>query len=205
VWDATTGTPLGTVPIGSDAYALGFSPDGRLLVAGPDPTGALLLLDATTLTRTGELTGGAGEVFAFAFDGAGRLVSVGSDGVGRVYDLATRREVLTLSGHNGPVGAVAVSPDGETIATGGADGTAKLWDADTGQEILTLTGHTKAVYSVAFSPDGGLLATASHDGTVALHPSGIDELTQVARARVTRSLTTGECMLYLHTSTCPTR
>jgi WD40 repeat protein len=130
---------------------------------------------------------------------------VGSDGVGRVYDLATRREVLTLSGHNGPVGAVAVSPDGETIATGGADGTAKLWDADTGQEILTLTGHTKAVYSVAFSPDGRLLATASHDGTVALHPSGIDELTQVARARVTRSLTTGECMLYLHTSTCPTR
>jgi WD40 repeat protein len=125
--------------------------------------------------------------------------------VGRVWDLATRREVRTLRGHNGPVGAVAVSPDGATIATGGADGTAKLWDADTGREILTLTGHAKAVYGVSFSADGRLLATASHDGTVALHPLGIDELKRVALTRVTRSLTADECALYLHTPTCTTR
>ena len=68
-----------------------------------------------------------------------------------------------------------------------------------------MTGHAKAVYGVSFSPDGRLLGTASHDGTVALHPMGIDELQQVARARVTRSLTTDECALYLHTPTCTTR
>ena len=100
---------------------------------------------------------------------------------------------------------MTVSPDGTTFATGGADGTAKLWDAATGREILTLTGHAKAVYAVGFSPDGRLLATASHDGTVALHPTGIEELQQVARARVTRALTSDECALYLHTPTCTTR
>ena len=83
---------------GSDAYALGYSPDGRLLVAGPDPTRALLLLDTATLTRSGELAGGPGELFAFAFDGKGHLVSVGTDGVGRVWDLAPTARCGTCAG-----------------------------------------------------------------------------------------------------------
>jgi WD domain, G-beta repeat len=74
------------------------------------------------------------------------------------------RRVLT--GHNGPVTAVAFSPDGTLIATASTDGTARTWDTTTGQPRTTLTGHQNPVNGVAFSPDGTLIATASHDQTV---------------------------------------
>jgi len=98
---------------------------------------------------------------------------------------------------------VAVSPDGALVATGSLDGTAKLWDLATGREVLTLFGHDGPVNTVAFSPDGRFLATVSGDGTVALHLLPIDELRRLARERVTRRLTPGECRQYLHVANCP--
>jgi WD40 repeat protein/serine/threonine protein kinase len=103
----------------------------------------------------------------FGPDG-GRLAAGSLDGTVKLWDVATERETLTLTGHTGEVTSVAFSPDGNRLATGSYDQTVKLWDAATGQETRTLIGHTREVASVAFSPDGERLATGSGDGTVKL-------------------------------------
>nr|WP_275407038.1 serine/threonine-protein kinase [Actinomadura bangladeshensis] len=74
-----------------------------------------------------------------------------------------------LTGHAGPVRALAFSPDGKTLATGSDDKTVRFWDAATGKPLgQPLTGHTGAVETIAFSPHGKTLATGGEDETVRL-------------------------------------
>jgi WD40 repeat protein len=68
--------------------------------------------------------------------------------------------------HLGQAYAVAISPDGQIIASCGADGDIALLDAATGAERRRLTGHSAAVEQVLFSPDGDLLASLSGDGSL---------------------------------------
>jgi WD40 repeat protein len=62
--------------------------------------------------------------------------------------------------------AVALSPDGKTLATGsmpGADnGVVEIWDADTGRKTSQLFGDANNILSLALSPDGGQVAVG-HD------------------------------------------
>ncbi|MCX7421419.1 MAG: hypothetical protein NT013_18000 [Planctomycetia bacterium] len=69
-----------------------------------------------------------------------------------------------------PVGAVvttvAVSANGQWLATAGADNAIKLWNLADGQPGKTLAGHAAAIHSLAFNADGSKLASASEDKTV---------------------------------------
>ena len=64
--------------------------------------------------------------------------------------------------------AVAMSPDGQTIASGSANGVVYLWDANTNNHLHTLTGHRDTVNSLSFSPDGTIVASGSYDDTARL-------------------------------------
>ncbi|MCL1475557.1 serine/threonine protein kinase [Argonema antarcticum A004/B2] len=81
------------------------------------------------------------------------------------------RCIRTLTGNSGLYGcinSVAISPNGEIIASCSDDKNIKLWNINTGEVISTLYGHTNFVKSVAFSPDGTILATGSDDRTIKL-------------------------------------
>jgi WD40 repeat protein len=121
----------------------------------------------------------------------------------RLWDAATGQELLTLRGHQMFVLGIAFSPDGHRLATASWDRTAILWDVFNGNALVTLRGHQQALSSVAFSPDGMHLVTGSHDGTARGYVLDLPELLAMARKRVTRPLTGGECRDYFQTETCP--
>ncbi|NEQ36637.1 MAG: trypsin-like serine protease [Okeania sp. SIO3I5] len=62
---------------------------------------------------------------------------------------------------------LAVSPNGNLIASGSIDKKVQLWGSD-GFPLNTLFGHSGTVLGVAFNYNGSLIATASQDKTVRL-------------------------------------
>lgn len=125
------------------------------------------------------LKGHAGPVLCVAFSTDGKtLVSGGGvydlemkawlSGEAKVWDAATGNERASFKKHTDAVAAVALSPDGQTLATGSWDTTVKLWDIATKQERTTLPAHSSRVTAVAFSRDGKQLATGSADRTAKL-------------------------------------
>ncbi|WP_433272161.1 TIR domain-containing protein [Actinosynnema sp. CS-041913] len=80
---------------------------------------------------------------------------------------ATRPAVARIASGGEVVDAVALSPDGRTLATGGDD--VRLWDVATRRQVgRTIDDHAGAVGAVAFSPDGRSLVTSAERASVRL-------------------------------------
>jgi WD40 repeat protein len=136
-----------------------------------------------------------------AFDPSGRLIASTVNRQVRIWDVESGQLIATLPGQPAQIGALVFSPDGASVATGGFDGSVRVFDVDSETQSLVLHAPD-AVRSVAFSPDGSLLASV--DGiTVRVWARDIDDLLEIARQNVTRSLTDEECRQYLHVEVCP--
>jgi WD40 repeat protein len=198
LWDLASGGELQTFKGNFFGNSLTFSPDGKILARGNQSgtvklwnvasgtelrvlnTGTIKLWDVPN--QLSVLRGHDCEVTSVAFSPDGKILASasGDDPISysdrfygvpneiMLWEVASGRELHTLTEHADEVTSVAFSPDGKTLASGSSDQTIKLWDVKSGSELHALKGHSHEVTSVAFSPDGMTLASGSVDGQIRL-------------------------------------
>lgn len=150
--------------------SLAWSVDGATLVSGGFRR--VGFWDAATGALAWEWTEGAvGSVTAVAFAPSGEKLWVADSlasrgGFVHELDLQAKSRAQTWKAHDDSVFAVAVSMDGQWIATAGADRAARRWNVATKALESTYEGHTNHVLAVTFDPLTPRLATAGADREV---------------------------------------
>jgi WD40 repeat protein len=126
-------------------------------------------------------------------DAAERYLVTGSDDkTARVWDFASGKLLRILRLPQGPdqegrIYAVALSPDGQTVAVGGWTGYAwdkthsiYLFERASGRLVRRLTGLPSVINHLHYSPDGGMLVAAL-GGSNGMRVYRTDTWTEIAR------------------------
>ncbi len=106
----------------------------------------------------------------------------------QVLDAATGRVVRRFN-FDGGTYAVALSPDGQTLASAGWDCAIRLRSVATGNDLLPLLGASGMAQAVDLSRDGKRLAVCNLDGTVRLHDAVTGRVTLTAPVRFSENAT----------------
>jgi WD40 repeat protein len=96
------------------------------------------------------------------------LLSASGDGTVRLWWVPQGHLRLTLRGHEGGAGDMAVTPDGRTLAVSTYSGKVMIWSLPEGRLLNTITGPEGTGCTLAVSPDGTLLALGRTNGELAL-------------------------------------
>jgi cytochrome c len=154
---------------GGPVRTLAISPDGTQALSGSFDTSAIRWsLPTNTAEQVLRFHDGAVNAVAFLKDG--RVASSGEDARIAIWKAGEQTPSLVLEGHKAPVVALAVSPDGATLASASWDHTARLWPLASGGEPRVIEGHQQNVNGIAFTPDGRALVTAGYDATLRIAP-----------------------------------
>jgi WD40 repeat protein len=105
---------------------------------------------------------------ALSFGRNGTLLAAGKD-FGRVvvWDIASQKFICAIDTGQGIVRAVAISPDGQTLATAGEGDNfrLKLWHLPDGKLTKTYDSSAGYIQSVAFGSNGEWIVTSENGGS----------------------------------------
>jgi WD40 repeat protein len=160
-------------------YATAVTDDGQFAACGRAnqifiyhvPTGRVVtrLTDPSLISKTADDRRGIAHrdiVQSLTFNRAGDLLASGGFRTVKLWRRPKDVQLFKLTAGTTAVSAVAVSPDGQWIASVTAENTVKLWNPLDGKPGPVLTGHSAAVTSLQFTPDGSRLVSGSLDKTV---------------------------------------
>ena len=162
VYETATYTSAKTLtPHSNEIVSLAFSHDGQYLAAA-SKDGSISVTGIAdyqnVFTHKSEDPQNLPSHVAFTSDNQHVVASIGRKvAIFSVPNWKLLKE-FEVDGQDFPIYGLAVSPDGETVATS-THVLIQLWEIPSGDEIRTIHGHFGRVTSLAFSPNGDWLAS----------------------------------------------
>ncbi|MFO7871201.1 MAG: WD40 repeat domain-containing protein [Kiritimatiellia bacterium] len=138
--------------------------------AGSEETTIIKIKDRLSLDHEiAELKRSAGKTRTISIGRA--AVLAGTDAKSTEAEKGRRK----LTGHEGEVNAVPISPDGKQIVSGSDDGTVVMWEWNSGRKLWRSEFSEMGVTAAVFSPDGQNVYAADGLGFLAMWDAGSGE------------------------------
>lgn len=151
------------------AFSSDISSDKRLIVFG-EREGFISLFNYADGKRIKRFQTHPQSIYAIKFSAdASKIFILQEDGTFQAIRTETDEIIYSNQVHSTISKTLAVSPDGNFIATGSNDKSVKLIDAKTFAEKFVFKSSVKPLYMLAFSADSKLLATAGADDFVIIY------------------------------------
>lgn len=171
VWDVASGQPVAVLQGNGEAVtAVSLHPNGNQAASGTaDGKLAIWKLDVPAAQPLAGDNGQAPTVVAVSLDGKKLATAAVVDGKQAIQIRDIPGGVTqTLLGHEGPVTALAFSPDNSRVVSGSADKTARIWTLGDSKEVAKFAGHPNTVTAVAFSANGQQVVSGAADNSLKL-------------------------------------
>lgn len=171
IWDIATGQPVAVLQGNGDVVSsVALHPNGNQAASGTaDGKLAIWKLDVPAATPLAGDNGQPATVAAVSVDGKKLATAAVVDGKPAIQVRDIPGGVThTLLGHEGPITALAFSPDNARIVSGSADKTARIWNLADSKELAKFAAHTNTVTAVAFAPNGQQVASGAADNILKL-------------------------------------
>ncbi|KAJ1774587.1 U3 snoRNP protein [Coemansia sp. RSA 2523] len=105
---------------------------------------------------------------SLAVDPSGEIVCAGCQDSFEIYvwSMQTGKLLDVLSGHEGPISALAFRPDGLSLASSSWDKSVRFWDVFDRTKVVERMEHSHEVLALAYRPDGKELCASTIDGQI---------------------------------------
>ena len=170
VWNTTSGFCFVTFTEHSSAVsAVEFVKQGQVLFSA-SLDGTVRAFDLVRYRNFRTFTSPTPVQFsALAVDPSGEVVAAGSKDSFEVFmwSVQTGKLLDVLTGHEGPISALAFSPTGNLLASASWDRSVRLWNVFGRSRAVEPLALSSDVLALAFRPDGHELVASTLDGQVA--------------------------------------
>jgi WD40 repeat protein len=96
-----------------------------------------------------------------------KIFSSSEDRTVRIWELSTGHALKSiLTGHTGPINAIALTPDGNRIVSASEDASLRIFDSETGEPCTLPLRMSEPMFSASVSHDGALVACSGADADV---------------------------------------
>lgn len=157
----------------ASVWTISFSADGKLMASGGGDGKVRIWSTSDYTLKTAFLPPNSEELWGVPFERSNtKLITAGLDRRVRVWSLEQvlaeqkdSKPLMEFPSHAGIIQSLAVSPDGEWVASAGSDHAVGLWNLRT-KDSMRLELHDRPVWWVTFNRDGKFFASGGLDNRI---------------------------------------